>query len=249
VTTALVTGAGGGIGRAICRRLAAGGATVIAHDLSGVAAAETLTLLGSGAHRSVAGDITDPSCSEAAVGDSPEPVSLMVHAAGVDHTEGDGHDQATDPLTALTLSTDDAWRRMQAIHVDGAFFVTRAVVRRLLEEQPGSLVYRSSITGTAGFGPVHYATAKAALLGLTRAVARAGAGRGIRANALAPGMVDSPMTESLSPQFLDQMRARTPLGRLGTVDEIADAAAFLLSDRAGFITGQVLSPNGGLVIA
>ena len=106
----------------------------------------------------------------------------------------------------------------------------------------------SSIAGLAGWGPVHYATAKAGLLGLVRSVARFCGPHGIRANAICPGVIDTPMTASVAPQMIAGLKMLTPLGRVGEPADIAAAAVYLASDESGFVTGQALSPNGGLVI-
>jgi 3-oxoacyl-[acyl-carrier protein] reductase len=137
---------------------------------------------------------------------------------------------------------------MLAIHLNGAFFCARAAVVPMLEQGSGSIVNMSSIAGLGGMGAIHYATAKAGLLGFTRALAREVGARGIRVNAICPGAIETPMTQNVPAPVMKGMIAATPLRRMGTADEIAAAALFLASDESSFITGQWLSPNGGIFI-
>jgi 3-oxoacyl-[acyl-carrier protein] reductase len=150
---------------------------------------------------------------------------------------------------SLTPHMSDAgWTRMLDIHLNGAFFCARAAVARMLEQGSGSIVNMSSIAGLGGMGPIHYATAKAGLLGFTRALAREVGARGIRVNAICPGAIETPMTQNVPEAIMKGMIAATPLRRMGTADEIAAAALFLASDESAFITGQYISPNGGIHI-
>ena len=145
--------------------------------------------------------------------------------------------------------SDAGWTRMIDIHLNGAFYCTRAMVKRLLDaKQGGSVICISSIAGLAGWGPVHYSAAKAGLLGLVRSLARFAGPVGIRANAICPGVIDTPMTQAIAPQAIAGLKALTPLGRLGVADDIAALAVYLASDESGFVTGEAISPNGGLVI-
>src|SRR5690606_13529675 len=132
------------------------------------------------------------------------------------------------------------------IHLDGAFFCSRAMARRLMAaKQGGSIVCISSIAGLAGWGDVHYSTAKGGLLGFVRSVARMCGPQGIRANAVCPGVIEAGMTNAIPSEQLDPMKLITPLGHHGTADDIAAACLYLASDESGFVTGQALSPNGG----
>jgi 3-oxoacyl-[acyl-carrier protein] reductase len=129
-----------------------------------------------------------------------------------------------------------------------AFFCAREAVKMMLAAGSGSIINMSSIAGLGGMGPIHYATAKAGLLGFTRSLAREVAGRGIRVNAICPGAIDTPMVKNVPEPIMKGMIAATPLGRIGTPEDIASAALFLASDDGAFLTGQWISPNGGIFI-
>ncbi len=149
----------------------------------------------------------------------------------------------------FTDLTPAQWREMMGVHLDGAFHCCQAVLPGMIRRQTGSIVLVSSIWGMVGAScEVAYSTAKAALIGLTKALAKEVGPSGIRVNCVAPGVVDTAMNAALDGETLAALQEETPLGRLGTPEEIARAIAFLASPEAGFITGQVLSPNGGFVI-
>jgi len=146
--------------------------------------------------------------------------------------------------------SDESWRRMLAVHVDGTFFCTREALRLMSPKNRGVIVNISSVAALTGLEVVpHYSAAKGAILAFTRAVARDVASRGIRVNAICPGYIDTPMTERMSPLVRAAVIARTPLHRTGEPHEVAATALFLASDDSSFFTGQWLSPNGGLFIA
>ena len=247
-----MTGAAGGLGRAIAIAFAREGAAVVCHDLDGRAAqatADAVAETGAPAPLAWACDVTDAEGMEAMIGVAWErygAVDVLVSNAGVQSTPGDGYPELTG-IEQLAAMGDDAWRAMLEIHVNGGFYASRAVVRRLLDSsRPGSLIFMSSIVGIGGAGSVHYATAKAGLLGLMRSIARNGGPHGIRANAIAPGMISTPMTDAL-PDDQEWVRRRTPLGRIGTTEDVAGLALYLASDESGFVTGQTISPNGGFL--
>jgi len=137
---------------------------------------------------------------------------------------------------------------MLAVHLNGTFYCTREALRLMSRRNRGAIVNISSVAALAGI-PVapHYGAAKAGILGFTRSMAREVASRGIRVNAICPGWIDTPMTQDLPPMMRSMAERQTPLGRFGEPREIANAALFLASDEASFVTGQWLSPNGGLL--
>jgi 3-oxoacyl-[acyl-carrier protein] reductase len=139
----------------------------------------------------------------------------------------------------------EPFMQMLAIHVGGTFLCTRAAVPLMLDG--GSVVNLSSIAGIAGWGPAHYAAAKGAILGLTRSLARELGPHRIRVNAVAPGVIDTPMVDQLASAMLDPLVGMTPMGRIGEAAEIASTVLFLAGNDGAFVTGQWISPNGGLI--
>ena len=138
---------------------------------------------------------------------------------------------------------------MMAVNLDGTFYCCRSVLPSMIHRHSGSIITTSSIWGLTGAScEVPYSAAKAGIIGLTKALAKEVGPSGIRVNCIAPGVVDTEMNGALGQEVMDQLREETPLGRLGTPREIAQTVAFLASPEASFITGQVLSPNGGFVI-
>jgi 3-oxoacyl-[acyl-carrier protein] reductase len=143
----------------------------------------------------------------------------------------------------------EAWREVIETNLSGAFFMTKAVMRPMLKARSGRIVNVTSVSGQAGnAGQANYSSAKAGLIGLTKATAREVASRGITANAVAPGFVLTELTSGLPAPIQDGIRNATPLGRFGTPEEVASAVAFLVSDEAAYITGHVLAVDGGLVM-
>ena len=248
---AWVTGGGSGLGRAISERFAAEGARVAVNDLRPDAAKETVGRLTGSGHLALAGDVTD----SARVAEMAREIDahfgqldVLVNNAGVDRTPGDGSEDYLRTGSITPHMSDAGWTRMLEIHLNGAFFCARAALPRMLEQRSGSIVNMSSIAGLGGMGPIHYSTAKAGLLGFTRALAREVGARGIRVNAICPGAIDTPMTVKVPEPVMQGMIGATPLRRMGTAAEIAAAALFLASDESSFITGQYISPNGGIHI-
>jgi 3-oxoacyl-[acyl-carrier protein] reductase len=263
---AVVTGAGAGIGRAIALRLAGGGDRVAVLDVRPDTAAETLALAG-GDGLALSCDVSDSATVDAVferIGSELGPPEILVNNAGaasIEHIRRvtpllavQREEAATTgvrtPLDALVRLTDEEWRRLFAIHVEGTFFCTRAAVRTMGPRGTGAIINMSSICGLEGCsGHPHYSAAKAAILGFTKAAAKELIVQGIRVNAVAPGHVD---TSTLKDEINEQRAAiarSTPAGRLATPDEIAATVAFLASDDAAYYVGAVLSPNGGLVTA
>src|ERR1700759_257492 len=262
---AAVTGGGSGIGAAICRRLAQDGATVAALDLSlGAAQKVVEELPGAGAFHA---DVSDSGSVEEAltkVEADLGPLAIMVNNAGalaMSHVErvkpliekqqaeqAEGPIQT--PLDALVRLTDDEWRLVLSVHLDGTFYGTRAAVRRMAPRGAGAIINMASICGIEGCtGHPHYSAAKAGVLGFTRATAKEVIVQGIRVNAVAPGFLDTSRTKADVGAARTVNDAPPPAGRLGTPEGVAPAVAFLAPDDAAFFVGATLSPNGGLVTA
>jgi 3-oxoacyl-[acyl-carrier protein] reductase len=223
------------------------------NDLDATAAKQTVAGLAGSGHLALAGDVSDAARVaamfeelDAACGGR---LDVLVNNAGVDRTPGDAHEQLMQGGSQLLQMSDVGWTRMLEIHLNGAFFCTRAAVRRMLPAKTGSIIQMSSVAGLAGIGPVHYATAKAGLLGMTRSLARDLGRHRIRVNAICPGAIDTPMSRQIPPAVMKALAAQTPLGRIGTAEEIAETALYLASDDSAFVTGQSISPNGGIHIA
>jgi 3-oxoacyl-[acyl-carrier protein] reductase len=241
--TALITGGSRGIGRAIGTRFAQQGADVAftykGNAAAATEAAEAIDALG---RRSVPiqADASEPESAETVVKAVLEvfgKIDILVNNAGV----------TRDDL--IMRMTPEAWREVLETNLFGAFWMTKAVTRPMLKARSGRIVNITSVSGQAGqMGQANYSSAKAGLIGLTKATARELASRSITVNAVAPGFVLTELTQNLPEALQNELIARTPLGRFGTTEEIADAVAFLASDEARYITGQVLAVDGGLVM-
>ena len=262
----LVTGAGSGIGRAIATRFASEGARVAVNDVRAEAAEAVAKTLG-GEARAVVADVADSARVRAMVEEVARVfggLDVLVNNAGIAEVDPANREalgvkvetRVAEMMTGtrethwdITQNLSDAdWRRMLAVHLDGTFYCTREALKVMSRVNRGAIVNISSVAGLMGLEMApHYAAAKAGILGFTRSVAREVASRGIRVNAICPGFIDTPLLEPLPPVVRLIAERQTPLGRIGKPEEIAAAAAFLASDEAGFITGQWLSPNGGLL--
>jgi 3-oxoacyl-[acyl-carrier protein] reductase len=240
---ALVTGGSRGIGRAIAHRLATQGADVAfsyrGNEAAAKEAAAEIEALGRTA-LAVQGDVSDPESAEAVVKatlDAFGKVDILVNNAGITRD---------DLIMRMSI---DAFREVLETNLFGAFYMTKAVTRPMLKAKGGRIVNITSVSGQAGqMGQANYSSAKAGLIGLTKATARELASRSITCNAVAPGFVLTELTSTLPEALQAQLIERTPLGRFGTTEEIASAVAFLASDEAAYITGQVLAVDGGLVM-
>jgi 3-oxoacyl-[acyl-carrier protein] reductase len=230
--TALVTGASKGIGRAIALELGRAGASVLVHYRSGREEAEAVATEIGG--RAVEADVSDPDAAKALVEEAGE-LDVLVNNAGL----------TRDGLIARM--PDDDWETVLRTNLFGAFYTCRAAARGMMRRRAGAIVNVSSIVGVHGNpGQTNYAASKAGLIGFTKSLARELGSRGVRANVLAPGYVTTQLTEVLPDEAKAAMLANTPLGRLGSPEDVARAVRFLVSDEASFITGEVLLVDGGL---
>lgn len=239
---ALVTGASGGIGAACARALCEKGYTVLAH---GNRSAEQLNALVSGlraegydAHALIC-DLASPDACRAMC----ESILALYHrvdalalCAGVSHTG------------LLTDMTDEQWHTVMDVNVSGAFYLIRALAPGMVSRRSGSILTISSMWGRVGAScEVAYSASKAALIGMTRALAKELGPSGVRVNCIAPGVINTKMMDEHSDETKAILAEETPLGRLGTPQDVARAACFLLGDEASFITGQVLGVDGGYI--
>lgn len=240
---AVITGASGGIGAAIARRLAAEGWRVVLGCCRSVQKAEALCreLRAAGGEAAVfQADITREEEAGALIHYAVEQyghLDLLVNNAGIAQ------------IKLFTEITPEDWRRMFAVNVDGMYHCCRAAVPRMVRQHSGRIVNVSSIWGLCGAScEVHYSAAKAAVIGFTKALAKELAPSGITVNCVAPGAIDTEMNAHLSAQERRMLEEEIPMGRMGTPEEAAAAVAFLAGEDARYMTGQVLSPNGGIVI-
>ncbi len=239
---AFVTGGSRGIGRAIVRRLSEEGYAVGINYLQSSGQASDLeaglTALGCSA-LAVQGDVADREAITAAIRRVEEafgPVTLLVNNAGIARQH-----QFQD-------ITEEVWRRFFAVNLDGAFHTIQAVLPHMLHEKNGCIVNISSIWGERGAScETVYSATKSAIAGLTKSLAMELAPSRIRVNCVAPGVIRTDMTETLGEETLRDLAEQTPLGRLGTPEDIAAAVAFFASEDASFITGQVLTADGGFI--
>jgi 3-oxoacyl-[acyl-carrier protein] reductase len=240
---ALVTGGSRGIGRAVVVRLATQGADVAFSYRGNEEAARACTAeieaLGRKA-LAVQADVRDPEGAESLVAQALEAlgkIDILVNNAGITRD---------DLIMRMGV---DSWREVLETNLFGAFYATKAVMRPMLRARSGRIINMTSVAGIAGnAGQANYSSAKAGLIGLTKATAREIASRGITVNAVAPGFVTTELTETLPEPIKKGILDATPLGRFATPDEIAYAVAFLASDEAAYITGHVLTVDGGLVM-
>ena len=241
---AFITGSSRGIGRAVAVRLAEEGYAVAVNCLQSIGLAEELagSLRRQGyAAAALQADVADRAAITAAIRRAEEalggPISLLVNNAGV----------AEQHL--FQDVSDTFWRRIFAVNVDGAVHTIQAVLPAMLHEKEGCIINISSIWGQRGAScEVAYSTTKAALIGLTRSLAMELAPSHIRVNCVAPGVINTDMVQVLGQETLADLAQETPLGRLGTPEDIAQAVAFLADSRSSFITGQVLTADGGFIL-
>jgi len=262
---ALITGAGSGLGREIALAFAREGCAVGINDIRLEAAEavvkEVETLGGEAA--ALPCDVADSRAVHkmfAAHMGAFQNLDILVNNAGIahmeDHVKANSEKMLTEVMTtgrstmsleATKTMEDGHWRRTLAIHLDGTFYCTREALKIMEFNGTGCIINMASLAGLTGImGAPDYSAAKAGIIGFTKSVAREVIGRGIRVNAIAPGYIDTPLLDVMSPMMRQMIVAQTPAGRLGTPAEIAATAVFLASDDASFFVGQALAPNGGI---
>ncbi|MFN7999920.1 MAG: SDR family NAD(P)-dependent oxidoreductase [Acidobacteriota bacterium] len=239
---AVITGAGSGLGRAIALRFAAEGARIVIAELNEAKGEEVLREVQATGVEAFAVP-TDVSNSAAvtslfqALDDRGWPVDILVNNAG-----------NAGQLTPVHQMTDEQWHGVVHVHLSGTFYCTREAIKRMLAQgRGGAVINLGSVAGLRGLpGGSSYTAAKGGIISFTKGVAQEYAAQGIRVNCIAPGWVETPILENLPDQIRPLMVANTPLGRIGTPEEIAAVALFLASDESSYVIGQTISPNGGL---
>jgi NAD(P)-dependent dehydrogenase (short-subunit alcohol dehydrogenase family) len=234
--TALVTGAASGIGRACCEALAAEGAKVVCSDLDASGAESVAGLVGGHA---LAADVTRPEDVRRLVSKAVElggSLDVLVASHGIFHAT---------PLPSIAV---DEWDQLQAVNLRGTFLLCQAALEKMAQRPGGSIVTIASLAGQVGGlqAGAGYAASKAGVAALTKSLARYAGPHGVRVNCVNPGFIDTPMTRGWPAEARDAVIARTPLGRMGRAEEVAEAVVWLASDRAAFVHGAHLDVNGGL---
>ena len=235
---AIVTGAAGGIGLACCRALVAEGANVVVADLDRAAAEALAAELGTacvGIGVDVASEDDARRLAETAV-DTYGRLDVLVTCAGIFHA------------TPLDQITADEWDRIQAVNLKGTFLIAQEALRVMIPNRSGRIVTVASLAGqTGGIGAgASYAASKAGVVALTKSIARFAGPHGITANCVNPGLIETPMLDDWPPEALERTVTMTPLGRMGTPEEVADTIVWLASDRSAFVHGAHVDVNGGL---
>ena len=240
--TALVTGGGRGIGKAIALKLARLGCNVVVSDVNKQTAEETVSEIRRLGKKSLAveTDVSRTESVEAMVKASLDAfgkIDILVNNAGI-----------TKDNLLMRMDEKD-WDAVLQVNLKGAFLCTKQVIRTMMKERSGKIVNIASVVGVMGnAGQANYAASKAGLIGFTKSVAKEVASRNIQVNAVAPGFIESDMTAKLSQDVRETYMANIPLRRFGSADDVADTVAFLASPASGYITGQVVHVDGGLVM-
>ncbi|HAT82203.1 3-oxoacyl-[acyl-carrier-protein] reductase [Eubacterium pyruvativorans] len=240
--TAIVTGGSRGIGRAVCRKLAERSMNIVMnYSANADAAEEAADVCRSLGARvvTVQGSVAVPEDCDRIVQEALDAfgqVDVLVNSAGI-----------TRDNLLLRMSEED-FDQVIAVNLRGTFRMMKAVARPMMRKRYGRIINLSSIVGEMGnAGQVNYAASKAGVNGMTKAFAKEIAGKGITVNAVAPGFIDTDMTRALSREAAESLKARIPMGRLGTPEDVAHVISFLASEEAGYVTGQVIGVNGGML--
>ncbi len=239
---ALVTGSARGIGRAIAEDLASRGADIVVSDLQAEWCAETVAAVQALGRKAVAVavNVADAASAEAAIASAVDAfgrLDILVNNAGI-----------TKDMLLIKMTEAD-WDAVLDVNLKGTFLMTKAALKPMMKQRSGSIVSIASIVGLIGqAGQCNYAASKAGIIAFTKSAAKEYASRNIRVNAVAPGFIQSKMTDVLPEATRNQMLSMIPLKRFGTPGDIARVVAFLCSPDAGYVTGQVLSVNGGLMM-
>jgi len=239
---AIVTGSGQGIGRAIALKLAEVGAIVVVNDIGEAAqsAAEEIRAMNRQSLAVLADVSSSPDVArlvETTI-DTYGKVDILVNNAGINRDQ------------LVMRMSDEDWDKVLSVDLKSVFLCTRAVLRHMIKQRWGRIISIASIVGIVGNpGQANYASAKAGIIGFTRTVAKEVASRGITANAIAPGFIDTDMTQRLEEDWKQELKRRIPLGYFGSPGDVAEAVAFLASEEARYITGQVLNVDGGMAIS
>lgn len=236
--TALITGATGGIGRAIAKTLYTQGANLILTDMDQGKLDEFMQELGEHAH-ALAVNITDPEAPQALLkfAESFGGIDILINNAGINRD------------TLSMRMTDEMWDAVLSVNLTAGFRLMRACVPTMMKKRWGRIISMASIVGVIGnAGQANYAASKGGLIAMTKSVAQEVASRGITANCIAPGFIATPMTENLPDNVKQAMLDRIPMKRMGTPQDIANVVAFLASDESAYITGQTLNVNGGMLM-
>jgi len=238
--TALVTGGAQGIGKSIAVTLAKAGADIAVSDINAEAAAATAAELSALGVRAVAiqGNVADQASAAEMVDKAVAELGrldILVNNAGI-----------TRDNLIMRMKEED-WDLVLDVNLKGAFNCTKAALKHMSKARTGRIINIASVVGAMGnAGQANYVASKAGLIGLTKTIAREYASRGITANAVAPGFIDTAMTQALPEKVREELMKQIPLGRLGTADDVAGAVGFLASEHAAYVTGVVLHVNGGM---
>ena len=237
---ALVTGAAQGIGKAIALLLARNGADVVVSDINLEKAQETTNEIEGMGRRSFAikvnvADLKDVEQMVKAIVEQFGRIDILVNNAGI----------TRDRL--ILRMTEEDWDAVLDVNLKGTFNCTKAVIRHMSKQKSGKIVSIASVTGEMGNpGQANYAASKAGVIGFTKTIAREFAGRGINVNAIAPGYIQTPMTDAVPEKAKEELKRMIPMERLGKPEDVAQAVLFLVSENSSYITGQVLNVNGGI---